>query len=148
MRYDLGVRLGLELVTQIRQFATQLLEVFDDAVMNNGNAIRDVRMRVGLVGAAVSGLAGMPDPNRASKWLTNKQRFEVSELTLGAPSPNMAVDQRGDTRGIIAAIFEALERFDEHWGYRLVADDADDPTHLTSPLENLRLRRWHRRYQN
>jgi hypothetical protein len=37
--------------------------------------------------------------------------------------------QRGDAGGIVAAIFEALERIDHLWRGRLMADDADYAAH-------------------
>ena len=54
-------------------------------------------------------------------------RFEVAELALGAAARQRAALQRGDAGGIVAAIFEALERIDELPRHRLTAENSDNP---------------------
>ena len=63
-------------------------------------------------------------------------RFQILELALGAPPRQHAVLQRGDARGIIAAVFEALERIDQLRRSSLLADDSDNAAHAgrTIPL--------------
>jgi hypothetical protein len=41
----------------------------------------------------------------------------------------MAAFERGDARGVIAAIFKALERLDDFLGDRLAPEYSDDPAH-------------------
>ena len=67
MRYDLGVGLALELVSLGTQAATKLLEVLDDAVVDDGDAARAVRVRMGVPvgGGAMGGPSGMADATAA-----------------------------------------------------------------------------------
>ena len=59
--------------------------------------------------------------------------FEVLQLAFGAPARQVAVFQRRDAGGIVAAIFEALERLDHFLGDRLAAEYSNDPTHDWKP---------------
>ena len=61
-----GVRLADETsAVQLELFA-QLVMVFNDAVVNDRDALNRVRMRVVFGWAAVSGPAGVPDAYRSS----------------------------------------------------------------------------------
>jgi hypothetical protein len=51
------------------------------------------------------------------------------QLALGTSAPQDAVIQGGDTRRVIAPVFEALERFDQMASDWLASDDSDDPAH-------------------
>ncbi|GAA3057848.1 hypothetical protein GCM10020000_45680 [Streptomyces olivoverticillatus] len=63
---DLGVGLGAEGVAAIGQLGAQLGEVLDDAVVDDGHPARVVQVRVGvgIRGAAVGGPAGVPQAGR------------------------------------------------------------------------------------
>ena len=58
--------------------------------------------------------------------------FEIAQLALGAPARQPAAFQRRDAGGVIAAIFEALERIDELHRDRLTAENADNSAHPVS----------------
>ena len=58
-----------------------------------------------------------------------RQLFEIAQLALGATPPELPVLDGGDARGIIAAIFEALQRVDQLLGDRPFAEDANDAAH-------------------
>ena len=77
-----------------------------------------------------------PMPMVPESGSLRESRFEILELAFGAPARQHAVLQRGDARGIVAAIFEALERIDQLRRGRLVADDTDNAAHAlrTVPL--------------
>ena len=61
--------------------------------------------------------------------LARELQFQILELALGAPSRQGAVLERGDAGGIVAAVFEALERVDQLRCDRLTADDSDNAAH-------------------
>jgi hypothetical protein len=75
MGHDFGIGLGLEVRTGRRKFVTQLAKVFDNSVMNHGNPISHMGMRVDLVGSAVGGPAGVPDPSLTEKRILRQPRF-------------------------------------------------------------------------
>ena len=126
---DLGVGLGHEFRAAPGKLGAQLVEVLDDAVVHDGDAIGRVRMRIGLVRSAVGRPAGMADADRAEQRLALEPLLEIPELALGTPSGQMAVLERGDARGIIAAIFEPPQRIDQPRRDRLQSQDSDNSAH-------------------
>ena len=70
-----------------------------------------------------------PMPILPASGSLHQARFESGEFALGAPAPERAMIQGGDAGGVIAAVFEALERLDQMAGDRLASDDSDDPAH-------------------
>src|SRR6185312_5799989 len=83
-----------------------------------------VRMGVVLGRPAVGGPAGVADADGAAKRLVAQPALEVFQFALGAAAGEHAALERRYARGIVAAIFEALERRDELRRRRLAADDA------------------------
>src|SRR6476646_10692798 len=106
---DFGVGLGFELGAFALKLFAQFAEVLDDAVVNYRNAISGMRMGVALGRPPVGGPAGMTDANTAVQRLLRQPAFEIAQFAFGAQTREMAVLERGNTRGIVAAIFEALE---------------------------------------
>ncbi len=66
-RGDLGVGLGDEAVALGRELLAQRLEVLDDAVVDDGEPARRVRMGVRLGRLAVGRPAGVADADRAAR---------------------------------------------------------------------------------
>ena len=62
---DLGIGLGLEFGAQGDQFVAELLEILDDAVVHDGDAVGGMGMGVGLARPAMGRPAGMADPHHA-----------------------------------------------------------------------------------
>jgi hypothetical protein len=71
----------------------------------------------------------MADAYVAGEWLLLEPLLQRGELALGASAPEHSMINRGNARGVIAAVFEALERFDQMAGDRLASNDSDDPAH-------------------
>ena len=103
---DLGVGLALEPALLGQQFGLQLLVVLDDAVMHHGHPVGRVRVGVVLGRAAVGRPAGMADADRAGQRLAGQLAVQIEELALGAAAFDMAVDQGGHARAVIAPIFK------------------------------------------
>src|SRR5215472_6864707 len=112
MRNDFGIGLGRELDAVVLKFAAQLGEIFDDAVVHHRDFFGGVRMGIVLGWSAVGRPAGMANADRAFERLAREPGLEIFELAFGAPTRELAAFQRRDARGIVAAIFEALERID------------------------------------
>ena len=130
MSDDLAVGLGGELGALPFQLPAQLAEVLDDAVVHDGEPVGRVRMGVVLGRAPVRCPAGVADADRAGERFARELCFQVLELAFSTPPRQRAVLQRRHAGRIVAAIFEALERFDELRGDRLAADDSDNAAHL------------------
>ena len=77
-----------------------------------------------------------PMPIVPFERLAAQPAFEIAQLAFGAPAREVAVLERGDAGGIVAAIFEALERIDELHRDRLAPENADNPAHdaAVSPI--------------
>ena len=129
----LGVGLGAEFRALLLQLLAQLAEVLDDAVVHHRQPVGGMRMGIGLVRLAVGGPAGMADADDAHERLRAQLGLEVAQLALGAPAREPARLQGGDAGGVVAAIFEALERVDQLLRHRLVSENADDAAHKPSP---------------
>ena len=129
MRDHFGVGLGDEFGALGLQLAAQLDEILDDAVVHDRELFSGVRMGVVLGRTAMGRPAGMADADGSQQRLAGEALLQILELALGAPPRQHAVLERSDARGIIAAVFEALERIDQLRRGCLVADDTDNPAH-------------------
>ena len=133
MQHRLGIGLGLEHVALGGELVAQLLEILDDAVVHDGNALVHVRMRVALDRLAVRRPARVAEAGAALQGMVGEPQLQVLELALGAAAIEMAVLDGGDARRIIAAIFEPPQRVDEIAGDRLLSKNADDAAHALFP---------------
>ena len=129
MQHRLGVGLGLEHVALGGQRVAQLLEVLDDAVVHDGDALVHVRMGVALGRAAVRRPARVADAGAPLQRLVGEPQLQVLELALGAAAVEMAVLDGGDAGRIVAAILEPPQRVDEIARDRLRSENADDAAH-------------------
>src|SRR5208282_5073429 len=106
-----------------------------------------VRMRVVLGRPAVRRPAGVTDADRSRQRLARELQFQILEFALRTPSRQGAVLKRGDAGGIVAAVFEALERVDELRCNRLSADDSDNAAHPSRQTPRPSLQRNPLRHQ-
>ena len=56
-------------------------------------------------------------------------RFQILQLAFGAAALEMVAFQRGDARGIVAAIFQPLERIHQLLRDRSASENADNAAH-------------------
>ena len=129
MQHDLGIGLGLEDRALFLQRFAQLAKILDDAVVNHGDAIGGVRMRVVFGRLAVGGPAGVPDAGVPGQRLGPQPRFEIFQFAFGAAALEMVAFQRGDACGIVTAIFEPLERIHQLLRDRSPPENADNAAH-------------------
>ena len=147
MQHDLGVGFGLEHRALLLQRFAQFAEILDDAVVNHGDALGRMRMRVVLGRLAVGGPAGVADAGMAGERLGLQSRLEILQLAFGAAALEMVAFQRGDACGIVAAIFQPLERIHQLLRDRTAPQNADNAAHadqypqivekITKSLESL-----------
>src|SRR5207245_5704395 len=131
---DLGIGLGLELVTQCAQLALQLFVILDDAVVDDDERAAAVAVRVSVLlgGAAVGGPAGVPDAERPLEAREAQGFLQVAELACAPHDLESAAVHDRYAGGIIAAVFEAAEAVQEDRADLLVSDVPDDPAHSGS----------------
>ncbi len=115
--------------------------VLDDAVVDDADAVAviGVRVRVGIGDAAVGRPSRVPHTNRATKPAANFQAiFEVGNASDALLDRDLAALEDGDARGVVPAILEALEPFEDQVLAVLAPDVGDDSAHDPIPLEPLR----------
>jgi hypothetical protein len=131
MDHDLGVGLGGEDVSGGQLFASQLLVVFDDAVVHQHAAIvTDVGM--GIVGRrlAVGRPARVGDAERTREWIGRNRLGQTRDLAEFAPPIEPArVIEHGQARRVISAIFEPTQPLQQDGRNRALSDGTDDSAH-------------------
>ena len=126
----LGVGLGAELRARFFQFLAQLAEILDDAVVDNGKVLSGVGVRVAFGRPAVGRPAGVADTDGAGERLTREPGLKIAQLAFGPPSDELAAFQRGDAGGVVAPVFEPLERIDQQTRDRLTPENAYNSAHV------------------
>jgi hypothetical protein len=106
--------------------------VFDDSVVHDDDLPGAVSVGVSIFfsGAAMSGPAGVANAVSAFERRLGDDLFEVAKFSGSAPNLQFAgtVHHR-DSRGIITAVFEFAETFNDH-GYDFLGPDiADNSAH-------------------
>ncbi len=135
MRHHFGVGLAIEFRALLFQHQAQFAKILDDAVVDHRDVVGGVRMGVVLVRLAVGGPAGVSDPGMAGERFGPQPGFEVFQFAFGAAAVEMVAFQRGDTGGIIAAIFKPLERIHQLLGDRSAPQNADNAAHADQTLQ-------------
>ncbi len=71
-----------------------------------------------------------PMPASAGERFAAEPLFEIAQLAFGAAAFQMAVLDGRDAGGIVAAIFQPLQRIDQQRRDRLTAENSDNSAHL------------------
>ncbi len=129
MRHHFGVGLADEFGAVLFQLLAQLAIILDDAVVHHRHLLGGMRMRVVLGRAAMRRPAGVTDADDAGERLLEQALFQIFQFAFGAPAREQPALKRGDARGVIAAIFEPLQRIDQLVRDGLTAENPDDPAH-------------------
>ena len=129
MRDHLRIRIGGERGAFSLKFGLQLPEILDDAVVDHGDVIGHVRMGIGFAGPAMRRPARMTDPGVSRQRLGGEQRFEIAQLSFSPAPLDPSITDCGNTRRIVAAILETLQRVDQQLGDRPLPKDANNSAH-------------------
>ena len=127
----LGVGLGLERVALGEEEFLYRSIIFDDAVVEQGDFLvaPDVRVGVGVADAAMGRPAGMADAAGAGERGPRDLFLEVGDSADFFRDCEGAALEDGDAGGVIAAIFQAFEAFEDEGSRFLSTDVADDSAH-------------------
>ncbi len=127
---DLGVGLAGEFIAALLQFGAQLVVVFDDAVVHQRNAVAaEVRVRVVYFGCAVRGPARVGDAGAGSNAILGHAGFQLGHAGSAARALELAALVHRHATAVVAAVFQALQAFDQDGDDVAVADRADDAAH-------------------
>src|SRR5438552_1683862 len=114
VRDDLGIGLAFEAVPRRLQLGAQLFVVFDDAVVHQRDfPVRDEGVRVLGRRRPVRRPARVGDTRRASKVFFANLNCQVCDARDAAHAPDLAVENHGYAAGVVAAVLEPAQAFDE-----------------------------------
>lgn len=131
---DFGVGVRSEYVAQALELFAQHFVVFDDAVVHHGQVTGEVRMGVTLARCAVGGPAGVGNTQATHQRLTGQGLVQFADFTRATHALKLAgVGENRHTGAVIAAVFEALEAFDQDRGNVTFGNCANNSTHGVSP---------------
>src|SRR3954468_10558114 len=125
------VGVGGECRSLLLELITQLAEILDNAVVYHRYLVGGVRMGIAFGGAAVGCPAGVADADVSRQGLARELGLEIAQLALGSPAPGRPAIQSGDAGGIVASVFEPLERIDQRGGDRVTAENAHNSAHAS-----------------
>ena len=131
---DFGVGIAVEGVAARAQLVADFLVVFDDAVVDDGDAVA-AHMRVGIAFAwhAVRRPAGVGNAARAAELLFLHFGDKARHFADGAATLDAATVTDGESGRVIAAIFEAFQAFKQDGGDIAFSDAGDNSAHGFSP---------------
>ena len=133
----LGIGLGGEGIAVGDEGGAQGIRVFDDAVMDEGETPIRTGMRVSVRdrGTAVGRPAGVSDARKGiGRGLRVELFGEVDELTERAAHVQVIRGRQGDTRRVVAAIFEARQAAEDNLATtlgRLACNMSNNSAHST-----------------
>ena len=125
----LGVGLARERRALRRQFVAELAKILDDAVMDDGDGLGRMRMRVGFGRGAVRRPPRVADPRTSGQRRRGERRLQVPQLALGPAPDDAAMIEGRHAGGVVAAILEPLQPFDELRGHGITRQNANDAAH-------------------
>ncbi len=135
----LRVRARVESVTARFEFFLQLGVILNDAVVHDTDVTRAVKVRVGVfhLRRAVRGPTGVA--NARSEARGRHRTFGTQSLngfraSRGPGSPGFTRSNEGNPGGVVAAILQAGETFEQRRQRVGGANDSDDAAHATSLL--------------
>mmetsp|Transcript_59261 Transcript_59261/g.139848 ORF Transcript_59261/g.139848 Transcript_59261/m.139848 type:complete len:517 (-) Transcript_59261:3941-5491(-) len=143
---DLGVGLAGEHIAAGLEFGAQFVVVLDDAVVHQGDAAHaglagtrpGREMRVGVVHRrrAVRGPAGVGDAGAGADAVLLGLGLQLGHAGGAARPAQAAILMHGDAAGVISAVLQPLQAFDQDGNDIALTDRADDAAHGDSPLRD------------
>ncbi len=136
VRDDLGVGVAAEPHALGLELPSKRDVVLDDAVVDHGDAPRDVRMGVRFAGTAVRRPARVADAGVPRERALLQRRFEVRELADGAHDLDARLARAArvarverEAGGVVTAVLEAPQPLDENGRALFFANVANDSAH-------------------
>ena len=130
---DFGVGLAFKVVAAGAQLAAQRVVVFDDAVVDERDAVAaEVRVRVDHRRRAVRGPACVRDAGEAFESGVGHLARQLGDAANAARPLQRAIGMHGHAAGVIATVFQPLEALNQDRGDVARCDRADDATHGVS----------------
>src|SRR5690554_5424815 len=120
-----GVGFRGKAVAQLLELFTQLIVVFDNAVVDYGQSLGHVGVGVVFGGFAVGGPSGVGYAQMSVYWGCREGIFQLNYLAdCACAFDTVAGGQDGYPGGVITAVFEAAQAFYEDWSDVAFGDGA------------------------
>ena len=132
MRQDFSVCFALQVVPAVRQKSANGLIVFNDAIVNDGDATAAscVRMGVDVAGGAMCCPPGVSNAHCAHRCVVVQMRFQIGNLPLFFFNPENLVGLKGRDAGtVVSSVFESFQPIQQNRVSFLLADVSNDSTH-------------------
>jgi hypothetical protein len=129
MRDCLGVRIADKFATVFGQPLAQLTKILNYAIVNHRDRVCGMRVRIIFTRPAMGRPTGVANADSPAQRFTLEPRFQRAQFAFGAPSPKDTALESCDARGIIAAVFKALEGINQLPSNRLCAQNSHDSAH-------------------
>ena len=124
----------------LRQFFTDLAEVFDNAVVYDSNPTTLMRVGVVGVGCTVGRPARMTDARSPCERFMHQQIVQVRELAHRATSAQLPITNRRNTCTVIPAVLELFQTLYKDRSCLMGSQNAYNSTHIKY-LSNVTTRR-------
>ena len=128
---DLGIGLRTEQVPGLHQRRAERLVILDHAVVDEcePTGLVEVRVGVDVIGLAMGGPAGVTDTDVAGDRVFLDQVGQRLDAALAFAGFDAAGVDRGQSGGVVAAIFQPAQSIEENGSRRRFADVTDDAAH-------------------
>src|SRR5258708_918089 len=128
-RQALAGGVALKAPTACLELRLERAIVLDDAVVHDGDRLGRMRVGVRLVRRPMGRPARVADAGLAGERIFKEPPLELRKLARSAAALDMAVDDGGDSGGVVASIFQTLQGIDQEVRDRPLAQNADDAAH-------------------
>ena len=127
---DLGVGVRAERITQGFQLFAQGLVVLDDAVVHHRDVTGKMRVGVAFARRAMGRPTGVGNTETAGQRVFGQRSFQLADLARTAHAlQGFVVGVNRHTGAVVAAVFEALQAFEEDGGDITFSYSSDNATH-------------------
>ena len=129
------VGFGGELVAFGFKLLLQLQVILNDPVVNHRHGLMAIAVGVGVLlrGRAVRGPARVPDAVRAVHGIEANLLFQIAQLARGPANVQLALVHHRQARGVVAAVLQPLQAFQQHGHHTFVSDVTDNSRHKLLP---------------
>ncbi len=128
---NLGVGLRAKTVSFLDEFLLERKVVLDDPVMDHDQIPAAIHVGVGVLlgGAAMRRPAGVPKPDGPDEVCAPDGVFQLLDLSDRSVHHHAPLLEHGQSGGVVAPVFEALQPVQQNRNNLLVSDVPDDATH-------------------
>ena len=129
MDHHFGIGLAFEGAPARFQFTAQRFEILDNAIVHHRDRAAGVRMGIVHRRRAMGGPAGMRDAGGPGSRLSHQLFRQILQLALGPAAIELAIMHGTDASGIITAIFQPLQPFDQPIGHIAASKNSNNAAH-------------------